>query len=306
MIWVLVDFSNIAYRAFYATRELEYQDLKTGIIYGFFEQLRATCMDPSVNSNCINIFCDSAKSLRRGIFPDYKNDRKKKKEEMEEDEKEALEVMKEQCRLLRRKILPEIGFPIHRQKGLESDDLIAQAASQFHGSKKEAVIISSDGDLFQCISSAVHWFEPGRNMYYNPKTFFEKKGIDPNQWGMVKCLSGCKTDNVPGVSGVGEKSAILYLNGFMPKKYARYITINSDEGKKITERNRDLVILPHHKTKKVELVEPVYDLDAFRSWCKKLGFKSSLKGSKWEDWKLFFSGDLGKISPSERRKLRRD
>ena len=187
--WVLFDMGYLCYRAMHAVGDLEHEDVPTGIIFGVFSQLRQICLDPRVRSNRIVMFCDSRKSLRKQIYPEYKW----RRTERTEEEIERIQMMRGQMDLLVREVFPKIGIPVYQQDGLESDDLIASVALELEtlrgsngGQKRLAVMITSDGDLFQCIGHSVHWYDPQRNTYYDPGLFLEAKGIGCGLWGEVK------------------------------------------------------------------------------------------------------------------------
>ena len=290
--WLFMDVSYLAHRARFALKNMEYEDFPTGIIFGFFEQFKSICQHPRINSNKVCLFFDSKKSYRRRLYPEYK---RKRIDSRTDEEKKQIELMYFQVKLLREEILPNMGLHVYRQTGLESDDIMAQAAKQISCSASpnegcQAVIITSDGDLYQCITSSVHWYDPSRELYLTPASFYTKKGIESNVWGEVKAIAGCNSDGVKGVPGVGEKSAIQYLLWDLPKNYKRYQSIISPEGKSIISRNKQLVILPHQKTKPIELKEPVYDKDAFFHYCKRYGILSFLKEGKRREWSRFFRG----------------
>lgn len=292
MKWVFIDMSFLAYRALHATGGLEFEDIPTGIIFGFFSQLRMICNDPLVQSNRVAIFCDSRTSFRADVYPEYKAKRREELTEKQKAERERIRTMRIQQNVLEREILPALGFPIYRQEGLESDDLIAHAAKEamkeaaFGGPLPRAVMITSDGDLYQCINGAVHWYDSQRKKYFDLDSFKEKHGISPQQWGEVKTIGGCSSDNVAGVPGVGETTAIKYLLGNLPQHHKTYEAIRSKAGKKIRARNVELVQLPHYKTKRFLLQEPKYDPDAFFSMCEKYGLKTFLDERK--SWMSFF------------------
>lgn len=284
--WVLIDISYLAHRARYAIADLQYEDLYTGIIFGFWEQLRVICADEHIQSNKIALFFDSKKSFRRQIFPDYKRHRK---DDRTPDEIEQLEVMYEQIGLLRREILPAIGFSIYRQTGCESDDLMAAAAEKMFESREKGIIVTADGDLWQCINDYISWYDPARKNLYDSYSFWKQKGIEPVRWGLVKALAGCSGDGVPGIPGVGEKTAIKYLERQLPTHYKTHKAITSPEGINIFNRNKDLVILPHLKTKPINLQEPEYNTEAFFEMCKRYGFLTYLKEPKKNEWEAFFN-----------------
>lgn len=290
--WVLIDSSYLGYRAVYTTNGLEFENQATGILYGFFEQLRTICSDPRVLSNKVAIFFDSRKSIRQLEFPWYKESRRNGVRRLEPEEYEKFIAMKEQMLLLRKEVLPAIGLPVYMQTGLESDDLIAQAASHYNGKTREAVMITADADLYQCISPAVHWYDVTRKKYYDPASFEEAKGIPPTKWALVKQMMGCHTDDVPGIPGIGEKSAIAYITGKLPHAYKTYFRIACEKGQEVVKRNERLVKLPHPRTRTVVLQNPEYDQEAFRSFCERYGITSFFKGKRGDEWGLFFKNGL--------------
>lgn len=293
--WVLIDLSFIAHRARYATADLEWEDFHTGVLFGFWEQLRTICQDEHVRSNKVALFFDSKKCHRRRIFPEYKRQRH---DDRTPEERKQIGAMHDQVNLLRREILPAVGFSIYRQTGCESDDLMAKAAWQLAYEGKRGIIVTADGDLWQCISETVSWYDPARRKLYDPYSFQKAKGIWPASWGMVKALAGCGGDGVPGIPGVGEKTAIKYLNRKLPSHYKTYKAIEGQEGVDILARNAELVILPHPKTKPVILRKPDYRVEAFFGMCERYGFLSYLKEPRRGEWEAFFKG--GKVRTRRR------
>jgi len=274
----------------HSMRGLEFSDMITGMIFGVFEQIRSICVDPLVKSNRVCIFFDSKQSYRRRAYPDYKAHRRKA---ATDDEIARLDVMHQMSDLLRTEILDAIGMPTYRQTGLESDDLIAKAAKSLEevwSDDKQCVIIAADSDLYQCISKHTHWYDPGRAKYYDDLKFWASFEIDASLWGRVKAIAGCSTDNVKGVKGVGQQTAIAYLVGNLPSSRKRYIDITCANGRMIEKRNSALVVLPHAKTKPIELKEPHYNPDAFWQMCKRFGFQSYLEGAAHREWERIFSG----------------
>lgn len=286
--WVLIDVSFLAYRAMHSVGYLDVDDVPTGVIFGFFRQLRSVCEDAQVRSNKVVLFFDSdgRKSFRKKAFPAYKE---KRHVDREEEEEEVVSRMWSQVRLLRRTILPNIGFQCLRQTGLESDDLLAQASRNLVFAQDRGVIVTSDQDLYQCINQSCDWFNPQRKLYYTARSFEHKHGIYPGRWGEVKTLAGCKSDCVPGIPGVGEKTAIKHLLGVLPEKYRARQKIESKEGQAIAKRNKALVVLPHRKTKTLTLKAPNYDFQAFLSMCEEYELRTFL--NKERSWRKFFLGE---------------
>lgn len=284
--WVIVDISYLAHRARYATADLQWEEFHTGVLFGFWEQIRTICTDYHIQSNRMILCFDSRQSYRRKAFPEYKAHRK---EDLSDEDQARVRVMYDQVKLLRTEILPAVGFQVVRQTGLESDDIMAQIALQLTESKQKGILVTADGDLWQCITQYVHWYDPARNVLYDPSSFRNKKGIDASEWGDVKAFAGCSGDNVPGIPRVGEKTAIRYLKSDLPHHHKTYEAITSAEGLRIFERNLPLVKLPHPKTKPIELQEPEYNPEAFFHFCERYGFRTYLKDPKRSEWEGFLA-----------------
>lgn len=272
MIWALIDVSCLAHRALFSLTDVPNKDLPTGITDGIFSQIRTICEAPEVRSNKIALFFDSRTSLRKKVYPNYKKARVDKRSP---EEQERFFVMKKQVDVLREDVFPRVGLPCYHQEGLESDDLIASAAQpltlDWRGGPKLAVIVTNDGDLYQCISNGVHWWDPQRKWYHSPQSFKAQKGIFPYRWGTVKTLAGCHTDNVRGIKGVGEATAIKFLKDELAPNRKTYQRITGYEGGKVQRRNRNLVVLPHLATKPVVLREPKYNIWKFHAVCDEYG-----------------------------------
>lgn len=284
--WILIDVSYLAHRAKYAVQGLAWEDFPTGVMFGFWEQLKTICNNPYIDSNRVALFFDSRKSYRRKVFPEYKSQRRKNQTN---DEQLQSSIMRDQIKLLRTIVLPKVGFPVYLQSGCESDDLIAQAALQLDQKNERGIIITSDGDLWQCITDNIHWYDPARRKFLDVARFRQEKKIHPDHWGSAKCMAGCSGDEVPGIPGVGEKTAVKYLLGELPCHYKTYKSIQSEEGIEISYRNIELVVLPHPKTKPINLLEPDYNTEAFFESCERYGFLTYLKEPKKKDWERFFN-----------------
>lgn len=279
--FVYFDSSWLAHRAKWTMKAIAGSG--TEIIFGFLEQMRAICLGPKVQSNRIAFFFDSRHSFRRQIFPAYKAKRRKKTPE------ELIEsgLMADQVKRLRKEILPDIGFPCFHQSGLESDDLIAQACEDNPG---KALIITADEDLLQCISKTIHWYDPSREKYIDLATMIHEYRVGPVDWRAVKSIAGCKTDEVPGILGVGEKTATDYIWRLLPPG-KKLEAIRSPEGLAVACRNHELVCIPHPATRPVVIPEVKYNPDALFKWGEKLGFQSYFEPLRRRAWEAFFRGE---------------
>jgi 5'-3' exonuclease len=303
--WVVVDTSYLAYRAHFGNPDLHWEDLHTEILFGFWEQLRVICEHEHIQSNRVVACCDSRSSFRRQAFSGYKANRR---EDQSFEAREEKRIIREQVRLLRDLVLPEVGVQVLHQVGLESDDLMAQVSVQLESLRQPepAVLVTADGDLWQCIRDSIRWFDPARDRLYDVPSFIAKKGIHPALWGQVKCLAGCSSDTVPGIPKVGEVTAIKYLKGDLPSTYKTFQAIESAEGEAIFRRNHDLVVLPHKHTQPVLLRDPEWNVDAFFAMCKRYGFLSYIRKPMKGVWEDFFTRGKGQgqIKTRKRGQLR--
>ncbi len=285
---MLVDVSSICYRAFFRLGGLSSGNSKTGVTFGFLSQILQ--LAKLFNTNKF-VFCfDSRKSYREMIYPQYKANRKNI--EQTEQEKREKRVFYRQVNELRMELLPALGFRnIFIKVGYESDDLIAHLALNVNEKKiSPAVMISSDKDLYQLLGYDVYFYDLGKKELLDRDWFAENYfDLDPWWWMRMKVLSGCVTDNVAGIKGVGEKTAFKFLKGELKRTSKAYQAIESKEGKRIQDRNFKLVALPFRGRKELDLrieKKEVFKRKKFIQVFEDLEFVSFLK--KLNDWQEYF------------------
>ncbi len=236
--WLLLDVSNIAYRSMYVMGNLRYGDDATGAIYGVFKEV-VRLMELFATTKCVFCF-DSGSQVRKDVYSDYKSNRKRTFE-MTDEEKLFRADLKIQLSLLRVKMLKEIGFRnICWQQGFEADDVIASICEDYPD--KEFIIVSTDQDMYQLLSESVSIYNPMVGRSITKKSFEAEYKIVVDKWVNVKAIAGCSSDSVLGVKGVGEVTAIKFLNGLLPSKTKAYQKIM--ESKELIDRNLELVRLP--------------------------------------------------------------
>jgi DNA polymerase-1 len=270
-IHLIVDVSNLAYRAMYTTGGLSHNGEATGVLYGIFKTILEL---EELFTSTHTVFCfDGGYDKRQEILPGYKQ--KRRSGELSEEDLEMRRDLRRQLYRLRTMYLSEIGYKnVFWQSGYEADDIIA---SIVHGMEKEdeGVIVSSDHDLFQLLSPKVMMWNPVKKTPLNDKTFTEEWGLSPTSWADVKSLAGCSTDNIPGIPGVGEKTAAKFLTGKLKggtKKHDAIVANNN-----LWERNLKLVRLPMEGTEKFTCVDNVVAWGKWRKVLQKLGMKSLLR-----------------------------
>jgi DNA polymerase I len=204
--YLVLDVSWLAHRAFHTTGSLSFRGRGTGVIFGF---LRDLIKLHKVHKTQEVAFCfDGGYDQRRRMFADYKAHRKP----INQEEQEARAVLHEQIDKLREHYLPAIGYRnIFWANGFEADDLIARLCKDVFPTNYELVIVGSDHDLLQLLDTGITLYNPQTEKVMTRNSFMVKWGLPPRQWANVLAIAGCKGDGVPGVRGVGEKTAAQYL-----------------------------------------------------------------------------------------------
>lgn len=256
--YLLLDCNYLCHRAWHAFPKLSHKGIPTGVLFGFFKDLKRFQDDFDTNRL---IFCfDGGKSLRCKRFPNYKCSRKEKPKELKQQIKWLFNL------------LPRLGFKnVWSHPGYEADDLIAQACLDLREDQK-AVIITGDHDFYQCIDKQVHVFHPKGNKLITKKKMLDKYGVKPRQWAFIKALCGCKTDDIPGVPGVQEKTACNFITGKLRPGTATHERIQGAVA--ILDRNKPLVNLPYPGTPSFPKKKNEYDQEAWSKIARKLGIKS--------------------------------
>lgn len=251
---LLFDVSNLAYRALYTTGGLSFEGLPTGVLFGILRDID-NLTDQFAANRCVFAFDSGGAGYRGQIDSQYKANRRDK--ELTEEEVQNLIAFRQQVRRLGTELLPKMGFKnIFRVKGYEADDIIAYVAERLKDDE-EAIIVSTDNDLLQCIRPNVSCYSPTKKTLMTWSKFRKEYGILPTSWADVKAIAGCSSDNVVGIKGVGEKTAVKFLKGQLKPSTKTYIGILDGMG--TVARNRTLVTLPLRWEPPLELPSLVYD-----------------------------------------------
>ena len=206
----LVDGSGYIFRAYYALPPLSRKSdgLPTGAVSGFssmlFKLLEEVRSDDSKNkpTHFAVIFDSARKNFRNEIYKDYKANRS-----------EAPDDLAPQFEYIR-KAVKAFNLPSIEQINYEADDLIATYAKQIINLGAKVTIISSDKDLMQLVSNKIRLFDPMKSKVIGEKEVIEKFGVKPSQVIDVQSLAGDSSDNIPGVPGIGIKTASELINKF--------------------------------------------------------------------------------------------
>jgi DNA polymerase-1 len=272
---IVVDSNFVCYKSMVAMKGLSWHEHATGVIFGFLRQVQQLT-EEFPDSRFIFTW-DSVKSFRRDQYPEYKKRPKSEDPEMED----LIRVGKPQFSEIRFNVLPKLGFNNNFiQYGIEADDLIAHVVKDYAWEYDHTYIISSDEDLYQLLHEKISIYNPRAKKMITKESFMEEKGIFPDQWPWVKAVAGCTSDNVKGISGVGETTAIKYLlKELKPGK--KYDDIERFDIK----FNMSLVELPYFKSRPIYIVDDTLNFDEFESICLDYGFNSLLKKDTYNKWR---------------------
>lgn len=176
---------------------------------------------------------------RRQVDPEYKANRKPPPPDFKPQEQRILEVVK------------DMGIPIFAMPGHEADDLIATMAKQIADEKMEAVIVSNDKDMRQLVGEHVKMYDVYNDVFSDSASILAKHGYTPEQAVEVQSLIGDATDNVPGIPGIGEKTAVKLIQQYGSvaeilkhvDELKPAVKKNISENLPLLERSRKLVTL---------------------------------------------------------------
>lgn len=311
---VLIDGNSIINRAFYGVPDLSNKNgLHTNAIYGFLN-IMFKLMDEEEPTHMLVAFDEKAPTFRHEMFEEYKGTRKAMPEEL----REQVPVLKE--------LLQAMNLRIFSQAGIEADDILGTMAKKGEKEGYTVVVVSGDRDLLQLATDTIMVRIPktraGKTVVENYHTaeVIEKYQVTPSQITDLKGLMGDSSDNIPGVPGVGEKTAvkILTMFGTVENALAHVEEITPNRAREAVKNNVSLARLSKQlATIKTDcklgvsmeecLVEDMYNAKAFQM-IQSLDIKSVLKrfdqeqsiDSKWEknfvtltnkkEWQEFLTG----------------
>jgi DNA polymerase-1 len=205
---LLLDGHSLAYRAFFALPAENFSTTTgqtTNAIYGFTSMLANTLRD-ELPTHLAVAFDVSRKTWRSEEFADYKANRSKAPDEF----KGQVELIGE--------LLDAMNVSRFAVEGYEADDVIATLATQAEAQGFEVLIVTGDRDTFQLVSDHVTVLYPTKGVSeltrFTPEKVKEKYGLTPQQYPDFAALRGDPSDNLPGIPGVGEKTAAKWINQF--------------------------------------------------------------------------------------------
>ncbi|MBO9403822.1 MAG: DNA polymerase I [Thermomicrobium sp.] len=204
---VLVDGHGLAYRAYHALPPTLATSAgePTHVVFGFASMLLEVLND--FEPDYVIVCFDTGRSFRQQLYEEYKAHRP----ETPDDLKHQLERI--------RQLLDALGIPIVTREGYEADDLIGTLAARATANGLEVLIVTGDTDLLQLVDEDVRVILPGRQRFgdyrvYDRQAVIERYGFPPERLPEYKALVGDPSDNIPGVPGIGEKTATRLIQRF--------------------------------------------------------------------------------------------
>jgi len=202
---MLLDGNSLAYRAFYALPAENFKTqggLTTNAVYGFTAMLINLLRDEQP-SHIAAAFDVSRQTFRVDKYPEYKAGRSSTPDEF----RGQIDITKE--------VLVALGITVLAEPGYEADDLIATLATQAEDDGYRVLVVTGDRDSLQLVSDDVTVLYPRKGVSeltrFTPEAVVEKYGLTPQQYPDFAALRGDPSDNLPGIPGVGEKTATKWI-----------------------------------------------------------------------------------------------
>lgn len=253
--YILVDGSGYIFRAFYALPPISRSDnLPVGAVYGFCNMLLKLLIERDGKDEIVVVIFDAArKNFRNEIYPEYKTNR----------QEIPAELVPQFAYI--RKAVEAFNLPSIEQLGFEADDLIATYAELAKQNGDNVVIYSSDKDLMQLLDTNVAIFDPLKQKVVDKDVVFNKFGVEPSKVVDVQALIGDSTDNIPGVKGIGPKTASELINkyGNLENLLLNARNIKQDKRRETIEANAELAKISKQLAtlkKDVPLSTPIEEL----------------------------------------------
>ena len=275
---LLIDGYAVAYRAYHAMPPLTTPDGEpSNAVFGFANMLLKAIAD--LEPTHVVAAFDVGKTFRHEEYEAYKATRA----ETPDDLRVQFDRIKDLVRIF--------GVPIYEKQGFEADDVLGTLTKQAEEEGIDSIILTGDSDTFQLISDRVHVFYPqGRNavpIVMDIKAVEDRYGLSPAQLIDLKALVGDSSDNIPGVSGIGPKTAtpLLQKYGDIEGIYAHLDEITQKRAHTALENGRETADFSRHLITIVRDIDDIkldmktafwgdYDRTAVVDFMRKMGFSS--------------------------------
>ena len=274
---ILVDGSSFLFRAYHAIREplTTSAGQTTHAVFGTINMLRSLTREYRPVRLAV-VMDAKGKTFRNEMYPAYKANRPP----MPDDLRVQLDYVKQ--------IIPAMGITLVSVPGVEADDVIGTLAAEAERREFHTLIVSTDKDLMQLVSARVELVDTMKNARLDPDGVVKKFGVPPERMVAYLALVGDSADNIPGIPGVGPKTAVKWLTEFgsLGAITARADEITGKVGEALRENLTQLDLSRQLATLKCDLALEVSlddlllrpaDTDRLRAIYTELEFRSWLK-----------------------------
>lgn len=251
---LLVDGHAVAYRAFYAIPPLNSPSGEpTNAVLGFANMFLKAIGD--YEPDYVVAAFDKGRTFRHDEYQEYKAHRK----ETPEDLRPQIGHIQE--------LLAKLGVPVYVEEGYEADDILGTLSLEASEQGLETIIVTGDSDTFQLVSDDVKVLTPRRSLgdvkLYDAEAVRERYGLDPEQLVDLKALMGDSSDNIPGVRGVGEKTATRLLKkyGTVEAVFEHLEEVKQTRFRNALERGEESAFQSKHLVQIVRDMDVDLDLD---------------------------------------------
>ncbi|MGB0919220.1 MAG: DNA polymerase I [Holosporaceae bacterium] len=198
----LIDASHFIFRAYHALPPLAREDgTPVGALYGFIAMLLKLVGTKKPEGLGV-VFDSKAPTFRHTLFDAYKANRAVPPDDLVPQ----FDLVRQAC--------DAFGLPCIAKEGLEADDLLASYACALSHKGQNVALVSSDKDLMQLLSDTIHLFDPMKEKWLSDDDVIKKFGVPPKDVLQVQALMGDASDNIPGIPGVGPKTAAALVQTY--------------------------------------------------------------------------------------------
>ncbi len=198
----IVDGSGYIFRAYYAVPPLSTRDgFPTNALFGYTKML-TKLLAGADTQHVVVVFDAGQKTFRNELYPEYKANRKECPDDLGEQFPHF------------RTISRALGLPVYELAGFEADDVIGTLSSRLTAAGHEVVVVTGDKDLMQLVGGKLVIWDTMKDKWYDPQGVKEKFGVPPEKVVEFLGLTGDSSDNIPGLSGVGPKTAVQLIEKF--------------------------------------------------------------------------------------------
>jgi len=234
---ILIDGYGFVFRAFHSLPPLTRQSdgAPIGAVYGFTNML-LKLLENNKSSHIAVVLDSAGKTFRHDVYPEYKANRPTPPEELISQ----FPIIRE--------VVDAFSIKAIEKPGFEADDLIASYAKYAKNAGYEVVVVSSDKDLMQLLEHGVVMYDAMKDKIITNEIVLEKFGVTPDKIRDVLALIGDASDNIPGVRGIGPKTAAELINtyGSLDKIYEHIGEIKQEKRRQMLSEDKANAMLSYH------------------------------------------------------------